>query len=351
MPLTNAAGAPPEVILDRFVRTTLCREPGCSGYLGKLDIDKVVSDSFRSLLHLLHRTMNEALQLEGPNASAGVQHPPFHFDYLDVNDGTENAHAFEEQKLAFIVVTLPIVELVASLSLRLVPFVPDLFGLDSSGTERDPLWGLLSQILLNFVVAHEYTHHIHRHCGPMRGVSGVWTESANGAYIAGIVTQAQELDADGYAAMLVLTHLVRGERRDSALQVLGKVPPVALVESDELLIRCFLLMVMTFLCKYWPTDFAAEEITKRAHPPAPMRIQSLINVTEMWCNENQSPAKSWRMSRELRKMFDAAKLASGREDTAEWSAHIRLLESPAYAEYRERLLEAFDELRRNSPGR
>ena len=72
--------APPEVILDRWVRTQLRNEPGFSGYVGKLDIERLESPSFRSFLYLIQETMNEALRLEGVNASGGVEHPPFHFD-------------------------------------------------------------------------------------------------------------------------------------------------------------------------------------------------------------------------------------------------------------------------------
>src|SRR5215831_7600878 len=75
---------PPEVILDRFVRTHLCREPGCRFYVGKLDIERVDSPSFRDFLYLVQESMNEALRLEGVKASGGAVQPPFHFDYLEV---------------------------------------------------------------------------------------------------------------------------------------------------------------------------------------------------------------------------------------------------------------------------
>ena len=69
--------APPEVILDRFVRARLRHERGFSGYVGKLDIEQVESQSFRSFLYVIQKTMNEALRLEGVNALGGVQHPQF----------------------------------------------------------------------------------------------------------------------------------------------------------------------------------------------------------------------------------------------------------------------------------
>jgi hypothetical protein len=294
--------------------------------------------------------MNEALRLEGPNASGGIKHAPFHFDYIAVADGTENAHAFEHQDLAFVVVTVPLVELVARLSLQLVPVAAGLAGMILDGIGRDALWGLLSQILLNFVVAHEYTHHIHRHCGNLRGSAGIWSKSLIDAQDSDLHAQAQELDADGYATLLVLAHLLRGERRASALSVLGKEPAMPFTEGDELLIRCFLLVVMAFLCRFWPTSLNISAITRCTHPLPPIRIQCLIQVTEMWCNETGSSARSWHTTERLKELFDAAAIASEREDRHEWNAHLALLEKAPFAEYCQQLFDVFDQLRRGTGG-
>jgi len=56
--------------------------------------------------------MNEALRLENENA---IDCPPFHFDYLEAD--APNAHAFQHEGFAFIVVTLPLVELISNVSL------------------------------------------------------------------------------------------------------------------------------------------------------------------------------------------------------------------------------------------
>jgi len=90
--------APPEVILDRWVRSQLRNEPGFSGYIGKLDIERVESPSFHYFLYLMQETMNEALRLEGANASGGVEYPP-------VSAGIRNAHAFQHVDFSLIVVT------------------------------------------------------------------------------------------------------------------------------------------------------------------------------------------------------------------------------------------------------
>src|ERR1700679_891663 len=76
----------PEIILDRFVR-----ENFPNSYSGKLDIERIGSPSLRTLLYGLQIETNDALRLENANASGGVVHPPFHFDYL--NATVTNAHA------------------------------------------------------------------------------------------------------------------------------------------------------------------------------------------------------------------------------------------------------------------
>jgi hypothetical protein len=54
------------------------------GYLGKVDLDRVEPPSIGPFLTFIQDAMNAALRLENTNASGGVQHPPYHFDYLQV---------------------------------------------------------------------------------------------------------------------------------------------------------------------------------------------------------------------------------------------------------------------------
>src|SRR5260370_30301493 len=146
--------------------------------------------------------MNEALRLEGVNASGGVKPPPFHFDYLDVSAGITNAHAFQHGGFAFIAVTLPMVELVWHLSHRLSrsPRFRQLLNPSPTALEPDALQGLLFQIQLDFLVSHEYTHHVHRHfVEGQDAVNGLWTEFLREEMGGTIHLQAQELDADGCA--------------------------------------------------------------------------------------------------------------------------------------------------------
>ena len=161
---------PPEIILDRHVKENFPK-----GYFGKLNTERVRSSSFRMFLDGLQIEANDALRLENANASGGVVHPPFHFDYLDAT--VTNAHAIPLAEYWFIALTLPLVMSVVDISkdLSRSPVVLQLLHLDS-GTMQHPdiLSGYLGQIQLLFLTSHEYTHLIHQHsareaptgCGP-----------------------------------------------------------------------------------------------------------------------------------------------------------------------------------------
>jgi len=338
---------PPEVILDRFVRTQLCNEAGFSGYLGKLDTETVESPSFRSFLYLVQDTMNEALRLEGVNASGGVEHPPFHFDYLDVSAGITNAHAFEHGGFAFIAVTLPMVELVWRLSHRLSrsPRVCELLNSSPAELAPDALQGLLFQIQLSFLVSHEYTHHVHRHSVESEaGVNGLWTEFLRDEAGGTIHSQAQELDADGYAIYLVLAHLLRGGRRESALALLGGTDAPGL-DGDELLLTCFFLALLAFFCAFWHGGVDMASIYEFRHPPPPVRIKYVIQVAEMWSCQNESVSRSWFVPARFQALFGAAADVISRTARQEWDAQMSFLRGADGSRYDGQLFEKFERIR------
>jgi hypothetical protein len=159
----------PEIILDRYVRENCPKN-----YSGKLDIKRVGSPSLRTFLYGLQIETNDALRLENANASGGVAHPPFHFDYL--NATVTNAHAIPHERFCFIALTLPLIKSIVDVSRHLSrsSIVLQLLHLDTGALQPDILWGYLGQIQLMFLTSHEYTHLIHQHsatkdsaeCGP-----------------------------------------------------------------------------------------------------------------------------------------------------------------------------------------
>src|SRR6266849_3168392 len=331
---------PAEDILDRVVRTQL-RD------VRKLDIESVQSPSFRSFLYLLQKTMNEELRLEAMNASGGVKHPPFHFDYLAVGAGIKNALSVQHAGFSFIVVTLPLVESLWHLSRRLSrsSAVVELLHLDPAKVAPDALHGLLFTIQLAFLVSHEYTHHVHRHCVESQsGVIGLWTEFLHDAACGSMNSQAQELDADGYAAYLVLAHLLRGKMRPSALVELGR-SDMPDTDGDELLLMCFFLAVLAFFCEFWNGDIDMASVYQFTHPPPPVRIKYMIQVAEMWCGQNGSVPKSWFSPERLRELFRAVAEVIGGTARQTWDGQMAFLRRADGVQYDRQLFERFEGVR------
>jgi hypothetical protein len=335
---------PPEDILDRFVKTVLQHETGCSTYRGTLDVEQIESPSFRDFLFLIKRTMNEALRLENDNVSGGVEHSPFHFDYVDAD--IPNAHAFQHEGSAFIVVTLPFVELILDVSRALSrsSVVLELLRLDPKTAEVEALHGWFFQMQLSFLVSHEYTHHIHQHDGVSWNASlGVWTEFPDG--IGNIHSQTQELDADGYATFITLAHLLRGERRQSALAQWRR-QDIQDAEGDELLLAAYFLSVIALFCEFWRGESDITSVYESTHPLPPVRITFLIRVGQMWCDQNASLSPSWFTRERFNAFFRAASEAIPETDRKTWDAQLAFFRSADGAAYDQQLRERLDKLRR-----
>ena len=235
--------AHPDVILHHLI-TSLngpCQE--FEGYVGKLDLDKVEPESFRDQLKFQQQNASVALSLEGYNASGGTEHPPYHFDFLEVTRGIANAHAFQHDGFAFIVMTQPLVELLLNLTFDLSqsPLVRQLFGISAPTVDRDGVHLALFQLQFDFLLGHEYTHHVHRHCAPDEtlAVRTEFLQEEDGS----LEQQAQELDADGYSSYLLLANLLQDENRyASVLEGLGHAaqgaPPVTSYCSPRFLWSC-----------------------------------------------------------------------------------------------------------------
>jgi len=341
----NEEMTPPDVVLDRWLKAQARERPSCRSYVCKLDLDKVKPSSFGSLLQFVQGALNLALQSENANASGGAVHPPFHFDYVEVNDGARNAHAFQHGGFSFIAITFPLVELLWDLSQRLSrsPLVLRLLGIDRDVVRLDALQALLFQFQLSFLVSHEYTHHVHRHCGGFAG--GAWDEFSQGGARGGLDDQAQELDADGYALYLTLGNYVRGAARRNALAQVG-MQGLTGVEGDEFLLTGFFVALTALFCSLWPETVALASIRQAPHPPAPVRIDYTIRVASMWCNQNASVPESWFEAERFRAIYLSATDAIAGGARPQWDVQIAFLRSDEGLKYDRQLSERFEARRK-----
>ena len=189
---------------------TILKELSDSGELPGLypaTLDQL-EPNFHSLLLLVRSSLTTALNQANANVTDGVVHPPFHLDYVD--SPQPGAFAFQHRDCAFIIINIQMAELLLQLADTLSRAEPILNLLAIDRTRADLLRTVLFVVELNFLVCHEFTHHIHGHLPAPFGTGlPIWIEFG-GIPTGGIrlEEQAQEAGADSYAVYIALHHLI-----------------------------------------------------------------------------------------------------------------------------------------------
>ena len=145
-------------------------------YRGRADLHRL---EIRDALIAIRRLFNDALAVEGQHITDHAPHPTFYFDYVD--SGRSNARAFTDGAHSFVGVTIPLINDVSKSSVA--PIASDAvvssIGLPLTN-DRKLLCDALFWLLLNFVVTHEYSHHVHGHLNGA-SASGAMEEIVGGA--------------------------------------------------------------------------------------------------------------------------------------------------------------------------
>ncbi len=342
----------PDVVLHHLITSNNGPGQEFEGYIGKQDLDKLDPESWRNVLKTLLEGTNLALGNEGFNASGGADHPPYYFDFLEVKGQITNAHAFQCDDFAFIVMTLPMVELLSHLSYTLgqSPSVRELLGIGVEPMNENLLHHALFQLQFDFLLAHEYTHHVHGHCPPQTsGALTVWTEFLRGEENADLEKQAHELDADGYSAYLLLANLLQDENRyASVLQAMGHAEKRS-ADSDELLFTVFFIVVLNVFCAFWRKRTEVSGLYKLVNPPPPIRINSIIRVAQMFAGQNGPVAETWFHPSRFTGLFRIAAMNIPGTGKQTWDSQIALLKTLEGEKYVRELSEAFEAARKGRP--
>ncbi len=259
------------------------------GYKYPASLD-VLGPSFKSLLIGLQRGLIEALRQENENVSSGVVHPPFHVDYADASE--PNALAFEYGGFAFIVITVPMMEMLWRTSERLshAPSIAALLDVDPVNPPLiERLITALFSIQFSFLVCHEYTHHIHGHLGESSSVElRIWKEMRKSA---ALEAQAQEVGADTYAVYIALTNLFNGSGRDNAISVFALRNKAS--AAHESLLVLFVVAVGAFFCAFSRMDVDVASVYEASHPLVAVRMNYVMHSAISWCNQNCPAIETW----------------------------------------------------------
>ena len=329
----------PEIAFHRFFQELepppiLIRpeDPDNRRYKGKKDLNTLPTD-VRILLSAFQQSFNEALSNEKKDVPEHVDHPPFHFDYIDSD--IPNAIAFQYQDYSFIGITVALVGQLWMTCERLSRnlAVAAILRVRLPSDEYQRLHAILFRIQLSFIISHEYTHHVHGHVAGREWESPFSSEIIDAGLRGNLDQQIWETDADGYAAYHVLANLIGGADRSHAIGVL-KLEREDEAIQDEILLSCFVAAIGAYLFVRPPVSLDETSVYRFTHPPQAARMNSLMNQAINWCKQNRQPLSAWMTPERFEiLMRSVAEATWGMNGGTDWSAQVEFFESNAGSEY------------------
>jgi hypothetical protein len=304
--------------------------------MGQQDLD-VLQPAVQSLLVSIQEAINEALRNEKKNVSEHVDHPSFQFEFVDVSMANALASRFED--FSFIGITLPLVSMLWDTCVRLSrsEAVATILGMPFTGEEYDPIHALLLGTQISFVVAHEYTHHVHGHLLQRGSVAALLNEVLDSNNSGNLEWQALEVDADGYAVYHVLADLIGGNRRQQAVDLMrcGKQKDSI---QDEVLLFSFVIAVGALLFAQALSPVDAAVIYALTHPPQAARMNYIMNFAIGWCKQNRPGLETSMTTERFRALMGAVATATwGMNGGSDWFAQTSFLQSDDGFRYIEKL--------------
>src|SRR5258708_18891347 len=146
------------------------------GFRGRHDLSDL-QPSLQGQLRALQTMHNDAFG-RARRLTEHADDLPIYLDYIDTDEGVENAIATHDDRYAFVGITLPLVFRISDVCRDLSHSEALCATLRVRPSEQDynELQATLFYSLLSFVVAHEWTHHVHGHLGQLSHQTAIFQE-------------------------------------------------------------------------------------------------------------------------------------------------------------------------------
>jgi len=299
--MNNSLRLPAEIVFHRYFQK---RRPDLRrSFRGKQDLeDPQLETGLGSLLANIQDVFNEDLQQQNPN---------FYFDYIESSQA--NALAFTDEGYIFVAITMPLIRKIWHISERLSyeQAVREILNVAPGIPEPWAIQAFLFATQLSFVIAHEFAHHKRGHI-PSPLELHLEISHQNGS----IKRQAEEVDADGFATYMVLTHLITGIRRDHSRTLLKL--DFTESELDEILLCSFVVSVATVFAIFPTVGFDEDTLFRLAYPPQAIRMDRIMLNVMAWCDQNRPALRSVIKPEWFRRILFAS-LQDGADD---WSGQV-----------------------------
>jgi hypothetical protein len=312
-------------------------------YAGRLKLNEIDDVNIRTFLASIKRTMNVWLA-ERRFVEHHLDDLPFHFDYIESE--FPNALAFRDDSHAFIGITIPLIDKMmetckaVSQSAR----IRELLGLRSNIGDRvfEPF---LFANLLNLVVTHEFTHHVHGHVARALKEKKFFSEFDANKTSGDMLRQAEEADADGYGTYHVLANSLDGDRRFNAVETL-ELSGRSAEEIDRVVLLCFVIVSCAYFSTNGLVNVKKDDPWRGTHPPEAARLDYLMRHTGLWCQANRPNLVDLISERTFTEIMEIVSTETwGVISEVRWKEQAEWLASTDGQQYRKELSRLIDQLK------
>jgi hypothetical protein len=312
-------------------------------YRGRQELAEIGEARSREFFESVKARMN-ALLAGRKRLAHYIDDLPFHFDYIDSDFG--NALAFRDNSYAFIGISLPMIgeiqktcrDLSRSARIREILEVGE--GIEGK-LEVVLFWNLM-----NLVITHEYTHHIHGHVKRALGKAKFFNEfDSNQTDTEKMFRQAEEVDADGFGTYQVLANALDTGLRDDNVRFL-RLEGLSAEEIDKMFLLFHVLVACAQFSINGLVDVRTENPRTKEHPIQACRLDFLMRHTKLWCEPNRPNLVDDITQETFSKVMEAVSAEMwGIISHLLWREQGKYLATEDGKKYREELITLIDKLK------
>ncbi len=314
---------------------------------GRLEILQFGDEKLNDAIEALKSEINKRYSANMSRITPPDDMKGLHMDYLRSSE--PNALAFYVDDLACIAITEPALRRVLGITSRMAvaPSVISMLGLANGRRDLSSLAGSFFTLTMQILTSHELGHIFHGHCfetaRSLPRAEMVETQDPCFSYDVewSMRRQAAEVDADGYAAHMVMNNLFTGGMGSALAKYLKSG-----LQEPELIMRFFLLSLGSLFYLWGPRRFDAERVEHCDHPPALMRLNVFMRDIEGWCSEHQPTLVGWGTLERFQQIMETVASNDIEPATLDvWQRQGDFMRSAGGISYKERLYRKREELR------
>lgn len=258
-----------------FVRFVQATRRG-SGIADLTGLPKNVQET----LQIMRDGYTAALRLERSSDPTRPTNARFYFNYIE--SPQINAVAFKVGDVRFIGITVALLNKAIEHAYNLRGSSRVQQALSVGSQESDRIGVAFFNLLVSFVVTHEYAHHYWGHIDTALLQS---LDEFTSSEKAGLDRQVREVVADGYAAYLVMEQLLQGDLRQVFVSALG-LHESSHAKQSRALLSLLVLVVGSFFALYMTAPFDSTRALTATHPPPATRMAFLMEHVQLFVRQN-----------------------------------------------------------------